>query len=1148
MPAFTQFSLLKNRRFLPLLLVQFLGAFNDNFFKNALIILITYQLVTQSLLLQQLSVTIAAGLFILPFFLFSALSGQLADKLSRKHLTIIIKAFECFFMLLAALGFYFHTVSLLMFVLFLMGTHSSFFGPIKYAILPDLLEKKELIAGNALIEASTFIAILLGTLLGGLLVANHADIRLISSIMLFIAGLGLLASFYVPATTKANPDLKLNLHFIQASLKIIQQVKTEKKVFLAILAISWFWLIGATFLTQFPSFAKNILHTNANIITIFLVIFTIGVACGSLICNRLLKHQISMRWIPISLWLMSIFMIELYFASRHPIDTTKNLISFSAFFYSITHWRICLDLLGLSISGGIYIVPLYTLIQTDTATEHRARTIAANNIINSLFIVIASLIIVFLLKIDLTVIQIFVLLGVINVGVAIYATRLIPQGLIKPLLRSVLKLLYNVELNGFENYKEAGESVVIVANHTSFLDVVLLYAFLPEELLFAINSFTARIWWIRPFLYFSKVFELDPLNPLAIKTLIKEVKKGQKCVIFPEGRITTTGALMKLYEGPGLIADHAKVNLLPIRLQGAQYTPFSRLRGKVQIRWFPKISISILPPRKFIVDPAMSSRKRRQLISNQLYAIMVEMLFRSTNYNKTLFQSLLEAKAIHKGPTKILEDITRVPINYNQLITRCFILGPYISRYTNYQETVGLLLPNMVSAVVTFFALQAYGRVPAWLNYTAGFAQIEAACSVAKVHCILTSRKFIEAANLFELIARLSEKAIQIIYLEDVKKDITWKDKLRAGLFSRFPHYYYYKKLKKGTNPHDPAVILFTSGSEGEPKGVVLSHENIQANLAQMTTQVDFNQRDIFFSSLPLFHAFGLTACVILPVYHGIKTFIYPSPLHYRKVPNMIYECNATIMFGADTFLAGYGRYAHPYDFYSIRYVFAGAEKLKDKTRKLWMEKFGIRIFEGYGVTEASPVVSVNTPMQNKPGTVGNFLPGIRYEIEPVPEIKQGGRLLISGPNVMLGYLSKELPGEVIPPSHGWYDTGDIVEVDTDGYLTIKDRAKRFAKISGEMISLTAIENIIYDLWSDKHHAILSIPDAKKGEQLILVTDHKLATRQALIKFFREKGLSELSLPRRLYFIDLMPLLGSGKVNYMAVKDWLDQYLKTKRI
>ncbi len=1125
---------------MPLLLVQFLGAFNDNVFKNSLIILVTYQLITQSLLLQQLSVTLAAGLFILPFFLFSAFAGQLADKLSRRNLTIIIKGFECLFMLLASLGFYFHSVSLLMLVLFFMGMHSSFFGPIKYAILPDLLEKNELIAGNALVEASTFIAILIGTLLGGLLIANHTNLRWISIIIISIAGLGLFTSFYIPRTAKANPNLKLNLHFIQASVKIIQQVKTEKNVFLGILAISWFWLIGATFLTQFPSFTKNSLHADANVVTLFLVIFTVGVACGSLACNRLLKHKISMKWIPISLWLMSIFMIDLYFASKHSIYNPQKLINIAGFFTSLTHWRICLDLLGLSVSGGIYAVPLYTLIQTNTATEHRAQTIAANNIINSLFIVIASIIIVFLFKVDLSVTQIFLLLGVINAGFAAYATRLIPQGLIKPLLRKILKCLYDVKLSGFENYKEAGESVVIIANHTSFLDVVLLYAFLPDELLFAINSFTSRIWWIRPFLYFSKVFELDPLNPLAIKTLIKEVKKGQKCVIFPEGRITTTGALMKLYEGPGLIADHAKVNLLPIRIQGAQYTPFSRLRGKVQIRWFPKIYISILPPRKFIVDPTMSSRKRRQIIGNQLYDMMVEMLFRSTDYNKTLFQSLLEAKSIHKGPTKILEDITRVAINYNQLITRCFILGSHICRYTKYQEAVGLLLPNMVNSIVSFFALQAYGRIPALLNYTAGFAQIESACKIAQIHCIFTSRKFIEVANLFELINRLNERSIQIIYLEDIKEKITWKEKLRMSLLSRFPQYYY-KKLKKGTNPHNPAVILFTSGSEGEPKGVVLSHKNIQANLAQMTTQVDFNQRDIFFSSLPLFHAFGLTACIILPIYHGIKTFIYPSPLHYRKVPNMIYECNATIMFGADTFLAGYGRYAHPYDFYSIRYVFAGAEKLKEKTRKLWMEKFGIRIFEGYGVTETSPVISVNTPMQNKPGTVGNFLPGIRYEIEPVPEIKQGGRLLISGPNVMLGYLSKEQIGEIIPPSHGWYDTGDIVEVDTEGYLTIKDRAKRFAKISGEMVSLTVIENIIYDLWPDKHHAILSVPDAKKGEQLILVTDHKMVTRPMLIKAFKEKGLSELSLPRRLYFIDNMPLLGSGKVNYVAVKTWLEK-------
>jgi acyl-[acyl-carrier-protein]-phospholipid O-acyltransferase/long-chain-fatty-acid--[acyl-carrier-protein] ligase len=1141
MPARPQFSLLKSQKFLPLFIIQFLGAFNDNIFKNGLVVFITYQFVSQSTLWQQLSTTLAAGLFILPLFLFSALAGQLADKLSKKSLIIIIKILEVFFMALASLGFYFHTLGLLLLALFLMGVHSTFFGPIKYAILPDILQRNELLAGNALIEASTFMAILLGTLLGGLLIAGHAGIAWIAIVMLSVSIMGLGTSFYVSTTPIANPSLKINLHFIQASLEIINAIKTEKKVFWAILAISWFWLIGATFLTQFPNFTKNVLQANADVVTFFLGIFTVGIVLGSLICNRSAKQQIALQWLPVSLGVMSIFIIDLYFSCRHfPIQDKKTLIYFSSFFTSITHWRICLDLLGLSISGGVYIVPLYTLIQTDTATEHRARSIAANNIINAFFIVVASLITIFLLKVDFTIIQIFLLLGVVSLAMAVISIFFIPEGFTKPLLRWILKCLYDVKLTGLGHYQAAGSSVVIVANHTSFLDVVLLYAFLPDDLLFAINRFTARIWWVRPFLYFATVFELDPLNPLAIKTLIREVKKPGKCVIFPEGRITTTGALMKLYEGPGLIADHAKANLLPIRLQGAQYTPFSRLRGKVQIRWFPKISISILPPKRFVVDTTMGSRKRRQLIGAQLYEIMVEMLFRSTDYKKTLFQSLLEAKSVHKGPTKILEDVMRVPLNYNQLLTRCFVLGPVINRITDYQEIIGLLLPNRVATVIVFFALQAYVRVPALLNYSAGFAQIESACRVAGIRCILTSRKFIELANLFDLIVRLSEQRLQLIYLEDIKADIRWKDKLRAAWLSRFARYYYFKKLKKNSNSSDPAVVLFTSGSEGEPKVVVLSHENIQANIAQMTTQIDFNQKDIFFSALPLFHAFGLTACVILPIYHGIKTFIYPSPLHYRKVPNMIYECNATITFGTDTFLAGYGRYAHPYDFYSIRYVFAGAEKLKEKTRKLWMEKFGIRIFEGYGVTEASPVISVNTPMQNKPGTVGNFLPGIRYEIEPVAHIKGGGRLLVSGPNIMLGYLSTEQAGEIIPPSHGWYDTGDIVEVDVDGYLTIKDRAKRFAKISGEMVSLTAIENAIDDLWPDKQHAVISLPDAKKGEQLILITDHQLATRNALFKFYQKRGLSELSLPRRLYFIETMPLLGSGKVDYREVKAWLE--------
>jgi len=1139
--ALSQFSLLKSQRFFSLFILQFLGSCNGNILRNVVVVLITHQLVLQSLLGQQLLITLASGLFILSLFLFSALAGQLADKLNKKRLIITIKTCEVFCIALASLGFYLHSMGLLWVALFFMGIHGTVLSPVKYAILPDLLKKNRLLSGNALIEASIFMAIFLGALLGGLLAAEYITITLAAITMLCISILGLLASFYVPKTPIANPNLKINLHFIRASFDIIEAINIEKMVLWAILAISWFWSLAAIFVTQFPNFTKSILQANADVVTFFLGIFTVGVALGALIHNSAVK-QTGLQWIPMSLGLMSVCIIDLYLTSHHlSMQDLQIQTHLSNFFYSLTHWRICMDLFGLSIGGGIYIVPLYTQIQTDTAAEHRGRNFAANNIVNAFCVVLCSLLTILLLKIDLTIIQIFLLLGLLNVAITLVAICLIPEGFIKPLLRWILKCLYDVKLSGLKNYRSAGESVVIVANHTSFLDVVLLYAFLPNDLLFAINRFTAKIWWIKPFLYFAKVVELDPLNPLAIKALIREVKKPGKCVIFPEGRITTTGALMKLYEGPGLIADHAKANLLPIRLQGAQYTPFSRLRGKVQIRWFPKISISILEPKRFVVDATTSSRVRRQLIGAQLYKVMVEMLFQSVDHKKTLFQSLLEARAIHKGPTKILEDVTRVPLSYDQLLMRCFLLGPIIDSTTDRQEIVGLLLPNMVPAVVVFFALQAYARVPALLNYAAGSSQLVSACRVARIRYIFTSKKFIELANLFDSVARLTASGLQFVYLEDIKAGIRWKDRLHAALLSRFAYYHYVKKLQHSSDTSDPAVVLFTSGSEGEPKGVVLSHENIQANLAQMTTQLDFNQKDIFFSALPLFHAFGLTACVILPIYHGTKTFIYPSPLHYRKVPNMIYECNATITFGTDTFLAGYGRYAHPYDFYSIRYVFAGAEKLKEKTKKLWMEKFGIRIFEGYGVTEASPVISLNTPMQNKPGTVGKFLPGINYTIEPVTHIKEGGRLLVSGPNIMLGYLNAKPMGEIVIPHYGWYDTGDIVEVDADGYLTVKDRAKRFAKISGEMISLTAVENAIYDLWPDNYHAVISLPDARKGEQLILITNYPAATRNILFKFYQKTGLSELSLPRRLYFIEAMPLLSSGKVDYEKAKIWLEK-------
>jgi acyl-[acyl-carrier-protein]-phospholipid O-acyltransferase/long-chain-fatty-acid--[acyl-carrier-protein] ligase len=706
--------------------------------------------------------------------------------------------------------------------------------------------------------------------------------------------------------------------------------------------------------------------------------------------------------------------------------------------------------------------------------------------------------------------------------------------MLKNILRAILKALYRVEIDGIENLDLAGPRALIIANHLSFLDAALLAAFLPGEPIFAINTFIAKVAAFKPFLSMVRTFPLDPTNPMATKGLIAELKKGGHVVIFPEGRITVTGSLMKVYEGPGMIADKAEAQIVPVRLDGAQYTPFSRLRGKVRLRWFPKITIRILKPRKLDVAADVHGRARRALMGRALYDIMTDMVFESSDYRKTLFQSLIDAENIHGGNHPIVVDIERKPLSYRYLIRRSFILGSHVAGVTQEGEYVGILLPNMSSTIVTFFALQAFGRVPAMINYSTGSKNVLAACLAGQIKNVITSRRFVELGKLNTMVEELAKTGIKLLYLEDVAKSITLAQKLKGFAASFCPQSYHNKiSVRK---PDDAAVVLFTSGSEGTPKGVVLSHLNIQSNRYQLSARVDFGPTDKIFNALPVFHSFGLTAGTILPLLSGIQVFFYPSPLHYRIVPELVYDTNSTIMFGTDTFLSGYARFAHPYDFYSLRYVFAGAEKLKDETRRLYAEKYGVRIFEGYGATETSPVLATNTPMQYKPGTVGRLMPGIEYKLEPVPGVADGGKLIVKGPNVMKGYLRVDNPGVLVPPQDGWYDTGDIVAMDSEGHITIKGRAKRFAKIAGEMVSLTAAEAIATAAYPGHHHAVVCVPDAKKGEALILVTDHADAQVEELLKAARGSGTSELMVPRKIKVVSNIPVLGTGKTDYVTLQ------------
>lgn len=706
-------------------------------------------------------------------------------------------------------------------------------------------------------------------------------------------------------------------------------------------------------------------------------------------------------------------------------------------------------------------------------------------------------------------------------------------------LRTVLQKLYRVEVEGEEHFHAAGERVLIVANHLSFLDAALLAVFLPEKAMFAVNTHVARAWWIKPFLTLAHTFTLDPTNPMATKAIIDEMKKNRKCVIFPEGRITVTGSLMKVYEGPGMIADKSRAMVLPVRIDGAQYTPFSRMRGKARIRWFPKITVIILPPRRFEVDEALKGRKRREAIGRKLYDLMSGMLFDTSPWRSTLFHTLLDAIHTHGGGHRMVEDVERRPLTYRQLLMRSLVLGRKCAEATREGEIAGILLPNMTGTLVTFLGLHAFGRVPAMLNFTAGSANLVSACKTAGIRRVYTSRRFITAGKLEAAEAELKQAGVSMHYLEDIAAGITLSDRLGGLLAAYFPSLW--EERLNSVRPDDPAVVLFTSGSEGTPKGVVLSHQNPLANRFQLGSRVDFGPTDIVFNALPIFHSFGLTGGTILPLVSGIRIFFYPSPLHYRIVPQLAYDTNATILFGTDTFLAGYAKYAHPYDFYSVRYIFAGAEKLREETRRTWSEKYGVRIFEGYGATETSPVIAANTPMQNKAGTVGRLMPGMEARLETVSGVEEGGRLWVQGANVMLGYFLSANPGVLQPPEEGWYDTGDIVTIDDQGFLRILGRAKRFAKIGGEMVSLAAVENWVEKLWPHAPHAVVSIPDEKKGEQLVLVTEQKDASRAALVEYAKANGIAELSIPRYVHSVEKMPLLGTGKTDYVAVKALVEQ-------
>lgn len=1145
MASSSQSYLLSDRRFFPMLITQACSCFNDNLLKSAVVFMVTYKSIFITSISPTILVAIANAAFVFPYLIFAGLAGQLADKYDKAFIVKVIKVVEIAIITFSVYGFMYNNLTILFICIILMGLHSTFFGPIKYSLIPEHVRRDELISANGYIESTTFLTILIGTQMGGIAVDG---VNGVIFLMIVIAIIGFISSLYLLPSTNISPEIKINTNTIQETISIVKYATSKKLVFLSILGISWFWFVGAVYLAQIPTLAKDVFYSNHHVANMFMATFSIGVAVGSILCNIIFGHEIKTKYVFLSLLLFSIFGIDLFFACRigmvkNPVGELGTIVDFLS---KLHNWRVIFDLFVIASLAGLYIVPLFSVMQAFSSPNHRSRVIAANNVMNALFMLLSTIYISVMYSVGLSVPSIFLIVNILNLFVAGFIYQMIPENEIipYPVVKRFFKIIfdnfYNVEVKGLENFDKAGKRAVIVANHISYLDPPLLAVYLPEKITFAINTFVAQVWWIRPFAKLIKTYPVDPNNPMAMKNLINEVKQNKKIAIFPEGRVSTTGSLMKIYEGPGMIAQKADANILPIRVDGPQFTFFSKLRHIFKNKMFPKITITILPPVKLESPKDLSPRDARKYLSQRLYDIMSGMMFESSDYNKTIFQSLIDAAKMHGYNYSIIMDNDNSDVSYRSLITKSFVLGDIISKHTEKYENVGLMLPNSCACVISFYGMLAFERTPTMINFSSGVSNIISACKTASVKTIFTSKRFIEKAELNDLIESLSEH-VEVKYLEDLRSKLGIFTKLKGFIAGYIPNSYY-KFISKDNNPNNTAVVLFTSGTEGVPKAVALSHLNMQANRSQMSAMIDFGTRDLAFNALPLFHSFGLLAGCILTTLKGVRTFFYPSPLHYRIIPEVIYDVGATIMFGTDTFLNGYAKFADPYDFYSIRYTFAGAEKLKPETRMEWFNKFGVRIFEGYGVTEASPVVAVNTPMYDRPGTVGRFAPKIEHVLLPVEGIKNGGRLCIKGPNIMKGYIFADNPGVIVPPKldklgNGWYDTGDIVNVDSDGYIKILGRAKRFAKIAGEMVSLSLVEEVCSSIDSSATSASIHTEDDRKGEKIVLFTTSDLISRESFTKKINDMGLTELLIPSIIDVVAEIPVLPTGKINYRKITD-----------
>jgi acyl-[acyl-carrier-protein]-phospholipid O-acyltransferase/long-chain-fatty-acid--[acyl-carrier-protein] ligase len=1116
-------DILKNRGFLCFFWTQFLGAFNDNFYK--IIVTLFVLDIPAAAGGGKHYIPFIGGLFILPFLLFSGYAGYLADVHSKKNVLVAVKSFEIIAMSLGFIAFFLDRMEPMLAVIFLMGLQSTLFSPAKYGILPEMLSEKDLSRGNGLLEMSTFMAIILGTSLGGTIYeAWKYRLDWIGIVLVAVAVLGTLTSLGITKVPPSGSVKKFIPNPVAEIWEGTQRLYNDRTLWLTVMGISYFWFLGAFLQMVLPLYGKEILALGETRIALLFTFAALGIGAGSLAAGRLSGDRIELGLVPLGAIGMGCFSMALFIAPPSFATAAISLVLVGFF-------------------AGFFAVPLNALLQLRSDPAAKGRLIATNNVFNTLgALLAAALLWVFVTPLGLSAdLDIMVLSGLTFI-MTIYALYLMPDVSARFILWLITHSFYRILVVGQNNVPQRGPAL-LVSNHVSFVDAMLIGASVPRFIRFMLHSEYYDIRWLSWFFRLMKSIRVVSTSRRGIVESLRrargELDGGEVVCIFAEGAISRTGHLQPFRRGFEKIVEGSNIPIIPVHLDRLWGSIFSFNQG----RFFWKRPRLMPYPVTVSFGAPLPSSASVQEVRQAVQVLESE----AARYRRRP-RDLLHAKFIRMAKRRwfsfCMADTTGTELTFGKTLIGARLLAKWVGRRCADESMVGVLLPATVGGALANIAVSLAGKVPVNLNFTSGADAMRSAIEQCGIKTILSSRLFLSKAGLDELPG--------MVFLEDVRKTFTPTQKVSALLSSLLlPARWLEWRHTRNQKPDDLATVIFSSGSTGAPKGVMLSHHNIVTNVEGIEQVIQFKPRDRIMGVLPLFHSFGFTGTLWLPLLAGFGAVYHPNPTDARTIGETVKQYQATLLISTPTFYAGYTRRCAPDEFATLRYVIAGAEKLRETIAKGFREKFGIEILEGYGCTELAPVVAVNVPdvihndekqIGHKPGTVGHPIPGVAVKVMDL----EGGRslpygeeglLLAKGGNLMLGYLGQpELTAEAI--RDGWYITGDIASVDEDGFIRITDRLSRFSKIGGEMVPHMKIEEVINAILGSAASAVTAIPDEQRGEKLVAFYAGNGVTAQELWDMLNQSELPKIWIPKRenLHPVESIPLLGSGKVDLKQIK------------